>query len=393
MEKMITATGKTIDLAIESALAMLGLDRDSVSVEVLDNPKSGFLGIGAVPAKVKVTYEAPDEEPAEPAPALSSASRSKPKKQQEELAGQRVIAPAAKTPMTSAPLPPTPREAFVQHESSPRDRGPRPEQPRGQRGPRPDRPPRGPRPERPERPEQPRRERPQTVRPQPVPRPAVPSEPKVYTPAEPGSVEEKIETFLKGLLEHMGSDAVPHAMKCSDDAYAVELTGDNLGILIGRRGETLDAIQHLANYAVNRGSDKRVRINVDAENYRLKREESLQRLAVKIAGKVVKERRNMTLEPMNAYERHVIHAALQETPDVTTYSTGTEPNRRVIVAYSRFRSTPAQKDAQKAAPKAEETDAEPSEAPYEEPAAEPAEQSAEPLAEPETAPAEPSDPE
>ena len=167
--------------------------------------------------------------------------------------------------------------------------------------------------------------------------------PKVYAPAEPGSMEEKIELFIKGLLEHMDSDAVPHAFK-SGEGYSVDLVGANLGVLIGRRGETLDAIQHLTNYAVNRGASKRVRINVDAENYRLKREESLQRLAVKVAGKVTRYRRNITLEPMNAYERHVIHAALQDHPDVTTFSTGTEPNRRIVVAYSR--NKPAREDAE-----------------------------------------------
>ena len=189
----------------------------------------------------------------------------------------------------------------------------------------------------------------------------------------------------------MGSDAVPHAMKNGDGVYVVELTGENLGILIGRRGETLDAIQHLANYAVNRGEEKRVRINVDAENYRLKREESLQRLAVKIAGKVVKDRRNVTLEPMNAYERHVIHAALQDEPDITTYSTGTEPNRRVIVAYSRFKSTPAapKDEAQPETEPEAELEAEPENEPETEPEAEPEAQpaaEAEPEAEPEAQP-------
>ena len=299
MEKFITATGKTMDLAIAAALEQLGMDRDSVSVEVLENPKSGFLGIGSTPAKVKVTYEVPDEKPEAPAPALSAASRSKPKKPaapvQEAQAVGRVIAPAA---------PPQPNPA------------PRAEQPRRERS------------ERTERPE--RRER-RERREAPA---AAPAEPKVYAPAEPGSMEEKIELFIKGLLEHMDSDAVPHAFK-SGEGYSVDLVGANLGMLIGRRGETLDAIQHLANYAVNRSASKRVRINVDAENYRLKREESLQRLAVKVAGKVTRYRRNITLEPMNAYERHVIHAALQDHPDVTTFSTGTEPNRRIVVAYSK----------------------------------------------------------
>ena len=102
-----------------------------------------------------------------------------------------------------------------------------------------------------------------------------------------------------------------------------------------RRGETLDAIQQLTNYAVNAGRDKRVRIYVDAENYRAKREQSLENLAHKVAGKVLKYRRSVTLEPMNAYERHVIHAALQDMSGVTTYSIGTEPNRRVVVAFDR----------------------------------------------------------
>ena len=320
MEKFLIATGKTIDLAIQAALDQLSMDRDSVSVEVLENAKSGFLGIGAQPAKVKVSYEVPDEEPK---PALSSASRSKPRKEAAPAAqsadAPRVIAPAApkQEPHVIAPAAPKPEPRVIAPAAPPQLRPAR--KPRQDRGSRPER----------------RNDRPKQDRPAREPKPAAPVEPKEYTPAEPGSMEEKIETFVKGLLEHMGSDAVPHAMKTGDDSYLVDLVGADLGILIGRRGETLDAIQHLTNYAVNRGQNKRARINVDAENYRTKREESLQRLAVKVAGKVVRYRRNITLEPMNAYERHVIHAALQDHPDVTTFSTGTEPNRRIVVAYSR----------------------------------------------------------
>lgn len=309
MEKFITATGKSIDLAIEAGLTQLGMDRDSVSVEILETPKSGFFGIGASPAKVKLTYEAPDE-PAAPAPALSSASRSKPKKPAEQKPSETADAPKVIAPAAA----PIQRPAEQRANAKPAS-------------------------ERPERPERPKSDKPRQPKPQQPKKEQAPAEPKVYAPAEPGSTEERIEQFIKGLLEHMGSDAVPHAMKNADDSYSVDLVGENLGILIGRRGETLDAIQHLANYAVNRGAAKRARINVDAENYRLKREESLQRLAQKVAGKVTKYRRNITLEPMNAYERHVIHAALQDYPDVTTYSTGTEPNRRIVVAYSRYKNT------------------------------------------------------
>ena len=117
--------------------------------------------------------------------------------------------------------------------------------------------------------------------------------------------------------------------------YKVILEGESIGSLIGRRGETLDAIQHLANYAVNRSVDGHVRINVDAESYREKREDSLRRYARKKAQQVLKARRRTTLEPMNAYERHVIHSALQDMENITTHSTGTEPNRRVVIEYLR----------------------------------------------------------
>ena len=300
MEKYIITTGKSIDLAIQAALKELSLDRDAVSVEVLENAKSGFLGIGACPAKVKVTYEVPDPKPAEPAPALSAASR-KPKKQAPKLEKPLEM---PKPPVL--PVPPVPLKAEPRKEAPRLENSEKPEQPRKQ---------------------PPRREAPKAERPKP--------EPREYAAAVPGSQEERVETFLKGLLERMDSDAVPHAFRKDAETIGVELVGEELGVLIGRRGETLDAIQHLANYALNHDSSKRTRVTVDAENYRGKREESLRHLARKMAAKVVKYRKNMTLEPMNAYERHVIHATLQDVPNVTTYSTGTEPNRRVVVAYEK----------------------------------------------------------
>ena len=268
MFKSIEATGKTMDLAIQAGLEELQMDRDSVSVEVLQQPRSGFFGIGATPAKVKLTYEVPDPVP-----------EKKPEPPKEKK---------AETPKPKMQPKPQPRAEVKVEEPK-----------------------------------------------------AAPA-PVEYTPAAAGTVESRIENFMKGLLEHMGSDAVPVATRTAEDTYAVELKGNSLGMLIGRRGDTLDAIQHITNYAVNHGQGKRVRINVDAENYRQKREESLVRLANKVAGKVAKSHRNITLEPMNAYERHVIHAALQDYPDITTYSTGTEPGRRIVVAYSKYRSVPAE---------------------------------------------------
>ena len=294
MEKTIVTSGKTIDLAIEAALTQLGLDRDSVSVQVLQQAKPGFLGFGAQLAKVQVTYEAPDLAPAAPKSALGSASRSKPK------AAAPVNKPEA--PKVEAPKVEAPKAEPVKVE---KPVAPKTEVPKAERKPRPER------------------------------KPEAPKEPKVYAPAEAGSVEEKIEQFLKGLLENMGSQAVPHAVKGEDNTYRVELVGEDLGYLIGRRGDTLDAIQHLCNYSVGRNVEGHIRINVDAEDYRAKREDSLRKYARKKAQQVLKARRRTTLEPMNAYERHVIHATLQEMDNITTYSTGTEPNRRVVVEYVR----------------------------------------------------------
>ena len=247
MLKTLEKSGKTEEAAIAAALEELGLDRDDVSVEIVERAKSGFLGIGASSAVVRVQYEAPDEESETAAEAQAAA----PAATQE----QPVAAPAA---------------------------------------------------------------------------PAAADEPEGYA---------RIRAFVSGLLEHMGIQAEIEITARENGGVNVNLSGSNMGAVIGRRGETLDAIQHLTNYAVNRGSDKHMHISVDAESYRAKREESLVRLAEKMAAKAIKYKRSMALEPMNSYERHVIHTALQDYEGVTTSSTGTEPNRRVVVSYEKPQRT------------------------------------------------------
>ena len=227
MIKSLEKTGRTEEEAIAAALQELGLERDDVSVTVTQRAKSGFLGIGASPAIVKIEYEAPDE------PEI---------KAQPEVKAETVAAD----------------DEYAQ-----------------------------------------------------------------------------IRSFLSGLLERMGTEAEIEIVPRDGKGVTVNLSGPNMGAVIGRRGETLDAIQHLTNYVVNRGSDKHMQISVDAESYRAKREESLVRLAEKMAAKVIKYKRSMALEPMNSYERHIIHAALQDYEGVTTSSTGSEPNRRVVVSYDR----------------------------------------------------------
>ncbi len=283
MVKWIEATGKNEEAAIASALAQLGLDRDDVSVEVLERAKSGFLGLGAAPARVKVSYEAPE-----------------------------LVRPRRETPVQEAPAQEVPQpkaEAPVQE--APQQVAPKAEAPARQ-----------------------------PAAPAPAAQPAATAkEPEEETAVSGGDTAEKIHAFLTGLLTQLDVEAEPRIEERAEGGYQVYLEGERLGALIGHRGETLDAIQQLTNYAVNRSRARRVRIHIDVEDYRAKREESLRHLAEKVAGKVVKYRRNITLEPMNAYERHVIHEALQEYPDVVTYSTGTEPNRRTVVAYTKGKHT------------------------------------------------------
>ena len=277
MREFIDVTGKTEEEAISKALAQLGLDRDDVSVEILERAKSGFLGMGSSPARVRV-YHGPED-------------------------GEKT-APKAEAKPEPEPRQETKKE--FRPEPKPRREKPRKQEPRE------------------DRPAAPRAEAP---RPAPVP---------VDLGEEVDDEKSRaIRTFLTGLLEHMECSAEIRVYQPEKGRYKVILEGKQMGTLIGRRGETLDAIQQLTSYSVNRSGGSRVRVQLDAEGYREKREQSLQHLAKKVAGKVVKYRRSVTLEPMNAYERHVIHTALQDVPGVTTYSTGTEPNRRVIVAYDR----------------------------------------------------------
>lgn len=300
MIKFIDVTGKTEDEAIQSALAQLKMDRDDVSVEILERAKAGFLGIGSAPARVRVSY---DDGKAEEVKPVEKPAAPKPEKKVEPASAPKAV------PMYAPEVLQKKEPRAAKEERSGR---PAREDRRENRAPRAER----------------------AECPAPQPKPIVDLGEECHD-----EKSEQIRAFLKGLLEHMDSAAEVKVYESEKGRYKVFLEGEKLGALIGRRGETLDAIQQLTNYSINRGSEKnRARVQVDAENYREKREQSLERLAEKVAGKVTKYRRNVTLEPMNAYERHVIHTALQDTPSVTTFSIGTEPNRRVVVSYDRTKA-------------------------------------------------------
>ena len=261
MIKYLEKSGRTMEDAIAAALAELGRSEEEISVEVLERAKSGFLGIGAQPALIRVSYEVPDE------PATEKKEAPAPKK-------------AEKKP-----------EAKKAEEKKPEAK--------------------------------------KTEEKKPAPKKEAPA------PVDEDAEFAAVRAFISGLMERMGVEAEIEISRRDNGGINVNLSGSGMGAIIGRRGETLDAIQHLTNYVVNRDSDKHMHISVDAENYRAKREESLTKLAEKMAEKAIKYKRSMALEPMNSYERHVIHTALQNYEGVTTSSTGVEPNRRVVVSYVR----------------------------------------------------------
>lgn len=320
MQKFIETTGDTRDAAIAAALKQLGMDRDDVSVEVLDNGKKGFLGIGATPARVRVTYEVPDEpvkkeepvhKPVEKAekPAKAEVEKKPAPKQEKpaEKPQKLSITDEDDTPrlVKAAPADFVPEKLEI-------ERPPRRERPRRERG---------------GRGRRAHEERPVT--------PSVPKERELIPVSEEGmkKAEQLATDFITGLLEKMGVEGqVTTLPQVECDQLRLEISGPDMGPIIGRRGDTLDAIQYLGSLVLNNALDEHVRLSVNTENYREKRAESLERLARKMAMKVVKSHRSMTLEPMNPYERRIIHAALQDFNGVTTYSTGTEPGRRVVIA-------------------------------------------------------------
>lgn len=154
------------------------------------------------------------------------------------------------------------------------------------------------------------------------------NEPVIAAAGEP-------EEFLNGLFEMMKIDASCTATPGADNTVAIEITGKDTAVLIGRRGDTLDALQYLTGLVINRGKSDYCKVMLDAENYRQKREVTLEKLARRLASNVAKSGKPVTLEPMNPYERRILHATLQSNPRVETHSEGEEPYRRVVIRRKR----------------------------------------------------------
>lgn len=289
--------GKSLEEAVQTGLLTLNLDRDDVQIEVIERESKGFLGFGRKDAVVKVTYD--DGKGEEP-----SSSEFKAEEKKTEPAKPSFERPAS--PKTEKPKR-APRQEFSKKPYQPMEKA--------------------------EAPEKVKTEAKSESQPEIKAEPKAEKPKKTVSPEEAARTEAVAEDFLKGILDIMGVDAtLSGSVDAEENTVHIELKGENMGFVIGRRGETLDALQYLATIVTNKSEDSRWRVNLDTENYREKRTGALVALANKTAAAVVKTGRSVALEPMNPQERRIIHSALQDNKAVTTFSTGQEPRRKIVIA-------------------------------------------------------------
>ena len=318
--RSIEKTGKKTEDAINAGLKELGVDLADVTIDILDAGSPGLFGMFGRLAKVRLTVKEDDPGLEFEMPEFSlDARKSKPAKSAPK-AEKAEKAEAAEKPAPAAEEPKAEKKRRAEEapaESA--DDEPvagEPEQPARER-----------------RKSRSQRARREAKAPQEVVMPDEKIEDEPFEPTDPetlGPEGRMAYDFLKNLTEKMGVN-VEIRVKEEEDHLSIAMMGDTLGILIGRRGDTLDALQYLTSLLVNRRRDNYMRVSVDTENYRARREEALTKLALRMANRARKTGRKVTMEPMNPYERRVLHSALQGHPYVTTHSEGEEPYRRVII--------------------------------------------------------------
>lgn len=342
--KVLEAKGKSVEQAIASGLDQMDLSIEDVSIEIVDEGSKGLFGlIGSRPAVVRLTerdFEAELEaEQRAKAAAAQAAREPKPAVQPapKAAAAKPVAQPAPAKPADKPQVrlhtdEPAPRAGAQQARPATKIAQPRanlPQPPRAGERPAP----------RPAKAAAPRADK-------PMPRPAKaagdkPIDLPPFTETQ-GELEDRAKAFLGRLLGLMEVEGRV-LTQLDDGNMNIRVDGDNMGILIGYRGETLNALQYLTGLVVNRDGSQYVRVSLDTENYRARREETLERLARKMAMKVRRTGQRVVLEPMNPFERRVLHAALQSNPFVATHSEGEEPNRRVVITPKRAGDKPAPK--------------------------------------------------
>ena len=277
--KSIESSAKTIEDAIRQGLEKLDVSLGDVTIDIIQEGTKGLFGMGSKDAKVRLTVKEDEQE----SDILSALAPETPKKREQKTAA-------------------TPQQPRKQKKAS---------QPKAA-------------------------VHTDKTTNQPKPKAAKKDEPKEplkqYPAVDPATSAGVAQDFLQNVTKLMNLEVSVEAGTDDEGNVRVNIHGDTLGILIGRRGETLDALQYLTSLNVNHGKDDYTRVTLDTENYRAKREEALKRLANRMANRAVKTGRKVVLEPMNPYERRILHSALQQNDAVTTHSEGDEPNRHVVIS-------------------------------------------------------------
>ena len=325
--KTYESSAKTIEEAISAGLEKLGVSISDVTIDVLEEGSKGLFGLfGSRQAKVRLTLKETEADPLEALTAAKPARSAAPAKPAAPKVPEALkpVKPAA--PKTEAPKA-APVKPVAPKAEAPKAEAPKAEAPKAKPAPRKEAP-------KPAKADAPKAEAPKA---KPTPKaPVQPIEKPVVTMIPADQVVEdsapgRALAFLRELTHLMGVEVSIEVGTDAEGNVFANMTGDTLGILIGRRGETLDALQYLTSLKVNRGQEGYTRVTLDTENYRAKREEALTRLANRMANRAIKTGRKVSLEPMNPYERRILHSALQANDQVDTHSEGEEPNRHVVI--------------------------------------------------------------
>ena len=302
MKREYIGTGKTVDEAIEAACAALGCDRSEIKFEILALARKSFFGLRTTPAQVKVTWEDGTPEPRANRP-------------QEGRREKKAEKPAEKKPEARPEKPkgePKPEKAKAEKPADPKPEK-KAEKPKA------------------EKTAQPKAEKPAEKKPEIEPMRPLPE----LSDEIPEAVKPKADlavAYLTEVISKMEVKDFTITPKMREDTLVLLIEGSDLGVVIGRRGETLDSLQVLTGLAANRGEGEYVRVNLDSGNFREKRTRTLEELAVKMARNAVRTGRSTTLEPMNPYYRRIIHAAVAGVEGAASTSIGEEPNRRVVIS-------------------------------------------------------------
>ena len=320
MEEFIQFSAKTKNEAITKACIELGVSSDQLDIEVVSEGSSGFFGIGSKPAIIKarkINTVSEDEELQEIVDTVKVDAI-------KEEQNKKPARPYAKTEKTARASEPAKEKASVKEIKEPKEtkeKQPRPAKEKNFK----DRPAR---PAKEKMPKEPGEEKPKQSKPVEI----------ITDPAEIKEIEERAVVFLRDVFASMnlGEVEITSKYNTSDGCLEVAFEGEDMGILIGKRGQTLDSLQYLTSLVVNKGKANYIRVKLDTEDYRRRRKETLENLARGIAYKVKKTRKPVILEPMNPYERRIIHSALQGNKYVETVSEGEEPYRHVVVKLKRW---------------------------------------------------------